>query len=184
MKQFAFGFLVLYGIARVLETFWKREKIKGMIIAPYTLLLLVVAHVLIFLLIFWEWARGSGHQILWWISSVGMIMVLVSVAGRYWAIKTLGLYHSIHIEVRENHELIQSGPYKFVRNPYYLSNMVEVVGLPLVANAWYAMAVSIFLYIPLLLLRMIVEENALEEKFKAAFVSYKRKVPRVIPKFL
>lgn len=109
-------------------------------------------------------------------------MVLTSIAGRNWAIKTLGLYHSIHIEIRANHEFIQSGPYRFVRNPYYLSNVIEAVGLPLAANAWFAILLSIFLYIPLLILRMILEERGLEKKFKSSFIDYKERVPRIFPK--
>jgi len=182
MKRLVFVFLVVYAIERILETFWKREKVKGEIIAFYTLPLLVGAHVVIYLVTFWEWVRLGDDEVIWWISLAGMLMVLASVAGRNWAIKTLGSYHSIHVETRQDHELIQCGPYRFVRNPYYLSNMVEVIGLPLASHAWFAMFISGFVYIPVLGFRMMVEEKALESKFQGPFAAYKRQVPRILPK--
>lgn len=182
MEELVFLFLVFYGIERILETFWKRKKIQGEIIASYTLHLLVGTSILIYLVILWEWAGLENRQVSWWITLGGVLMVLTSIAGRNWAIKTLGLYHSIHIEIRANHELFQSGPYRFVRNPYYLCNVIEAVGLPLAANAWFAILLSIFLYIPLLILRMILEERALEKKFKSSFIDYKEQVPRIFPK--
>ena len=120
----------------------------------------------------------------WWFLSTGIIMVIVSTIGRNWAINTLNLYHSIHIEIRENHELIQSGPYQYVRNPYYLSNLIEAIGLPLVVNAKLAMFIAVFVYIPLLIQRLILEEKALEDKFQAQFVDYRTRVPMVIPRFI
>lgn len=184
MKLLITVFLVIYGVERVLETFWKREKIQGQILAPYTLPLLVSAHVLLYLVILWDWIGREAREVSMWVSLVGCLMVVLSGAARNWAVTTLGLYHSIHIEIREHHELIQSGPYRLVRNPYYFGNIIEVLGLPLVANVWSGIFVSIFLYLPLLGLRIIMEEKALEQKFSTSFASYKREVPRIIPKLL
>ncbi len=182
MKGLVFLFLVIYGIERILETFWKRKKIQGAIRASYTLPLLVGTCILIYLVIFWELVSRENRQVTWWMTMAGVVMVLASIAGRNWAIKTLGLYHSIHIEIRTNHELIQSGPYRIVRNPYYLSNIVESIGLPIVANAGFAILISVFIYIPLLFFRLTLEEKALEEKFKGSYAAYKKQVPRMLPK--
>jgi len=182
MKQLVFWLLVLYAIERIVETFWKRKKISGAIIAPYTLPLLIGTYVLMYLVTFWQWAYWDSGQSSTWIAFGGTLMILASIAGRNWAIQTLGLYHSIHIEIRADHECIRSGPYGFVRNPYYLSNMVEAIGVPLAANAWFALLGSVFLYIPLLALRLVLEEKALKEKFGSSFIDYKKRVPRIIPK--
>ncbi len=182
MKQLVFLFLFIYGIERILETFWKREKIEGIILASYTLPLLVGAYVLFYLVLLLEWAIWEPSQSSSWLTFAGMTMVLVSIGGRNWAIRTLGVYHSIHIEIRNDHELIRSGPYKFIRNPYYLSNMIEAIGLPLTVNAWFAISISSFVYIPLLILRMILEERALGEKLKSTFAFYKKEAPLILPK--
>src|SRR5881409_1294803 len=122
MNQLISIFLVVYMIERGLETFWNREKINGEVKAPYTLYLLVGSYILMYLAIFLEWFSRDDRQVSAWISFGGIFLVLLSLMGRNWAIKTLGPYHSVHIEIRSGHELIQSGPYSFVRNPYYFSN--------------------------------------------------------------
>ena len=37
--------------------------------------------------------------------------------GRQWAFNSLGKYWSVDIEIRDNHELIKNGPYKYMRHP-------------------------------------------------------------------
>jgi protein-S-isoprenylcysteine O-methyltransferase Ste14 len=182
MNQFVVLFLVAYVIERVFETFWNREKIKGEVVAPYTLYLLVGTYALMVLIVFWERLRQGSQLVSSGQTLVGILLILISIGGRNWAIKTLGPYHSIQIEIRSNHQLIQSGPYRLVRNPYYLSNIVEAIGLPLAANARFVALLSLFVYVPLLVFRMILEERALERKFPDSFAAYSDNVPRILPK--
>ncbi len=181
MKELAVIFLIVYAAERSAETFWKRDKIKGKISAAFTLPLLVGTYVLMYLACLWELTGWNAGPFSAWVSVGGAVMVLVSTVGRNWAIQALGPYHSIHIEIRAGHELIHSGPYSWIRNPYYLSNIIEAIGLPLLASAPYAALISGFVYIPMLVLRIILEERALDKKFHREFASYKLQVPRIIP---
>jgi protein-S-isoprenylcysteine O-methyltransferase Ste14 len=181
MNKIVTWVLVFYAIERLLETFWQRRKVTGRIIERYTLPLLVSAHVLIYLTTVGTWIIGK-RQVSNWLTVTGTMMVLLSIVGRNWAIRALGSYHSIHVEVREEHPLIEAGPYKFVRNPYYLSNLVEIVGLPLVAGSILGLMLAAGVYVPLLMLRLVIEEKALESKFGHRFVSYKEQAPKIIPK--
>lgn len=182
MKRLVLFFLAFYGLERLFETFWRREKIKGGITSPYSIHLLVGAYLLLYATLIWESVRLENREFSPWLTFSGLTMVALSVAGRNWAIHTLGPYHSIHIEIRDNHKLIQSGPYKYVRNPYYSSVILEAVGLPLVANAFVGALISVFVYLPILVFRIALEEKALEEKFKESFKDYKSRAPRMFPK--
>ena len=90
-------------------------------------------------------------------------------------------YHSIHIEMREHHPLIKKGPYKYLRHPYYLAVIFEVLGFPLVPNAYYAFLFSIFTYLPLLFIRIYFEEKAMIKKFGDEYHLYKRENWGLIP---
>ena len=182
MKNGVFLFLVLYAVERVIETFWKRTKSEGIIVARYSLPLILSAYVFFYLVIFWEWSRLAGPELRPALVMIGMFAVIASVVGRNWAIKTLGVYHSIHVEIRDRHQLIQSGPYRYVRNPYYLSNAIEAMGLLLVVRSRVALLTVVFVYIPLLVHRLLVEENALNKKFDGLFDEYTKHVPRIVPK--
>jgi protein-S-isoprenylcysteine O-methyltransferase Ste14 len=181
MRQLVFWCLTFYGLERVLETFWKRNRIKGKIIAPYTLYLLVAVHTLIFVTVVFEWTFWEKQSYSTALSLVGLLCVFAAAILRNWSIRTLSMYHSIHIEIRDKHQLITNGPYIFTRNPYYLSNAVEVIGLPLLAGASFGIVLSLCLYLPSLGFRLMLEEYALEEKFGDAFRTFKSRVPRIFP---
>ena len=181
MEKFVTGFLVFYAIERLLETFWKRTKVPGKILERCTLPLLVSVHASIYMATIGSWIAGK-QQVSTWMTVTGTTMVLISIIGRNWAIRSLGPYHSIHVEIRDAHPLIQSGPYQFVRNPYYLTNLVEIVGLPLLVGSVFGLLVAVCLYVPLLVVRLVIEENALGEKLGDLFAAYKKQVPRIIPK--
>jgi protein-S-isoprenylcysteine O-methyltransferase Ste14 len=183
MKQAIFFFLIAYAVERLLETFWHRTKLKGRIIAPYSLPIIVTAYIGFYLIVIWDCYEFDAASLYKPMILVGMAVVIVSLLGRNWAIKTLGMYHSIHIEIRENHELIRSGPYFYLRNPYYLSNIIEAVGLSLIVNSRLATFIAGFVYTPILLHRLILEEKALEAKFQLLFVDYKKRVPMIFPRF-
>ncbi len=179
MKTILVGALFTYGIARLLETFKKRPKVQGRVVAPYTLYLLVGGHIAVFLAALHD-VRNLTPQ-LGAANFVGLAMVVVAAIGRFYSIKTLGPYHSIQIEIRENHPVISHGPYFFIRNPYYLSNAIEVVGFPLIVNSVLGTAVALLLYWPCLYLRVVLEERALLGAIKAPFSDYMHRVPRFVP---
>jgi len=182
MKIAVLMFLVLYAVERLLETFWKREKVAGEIQIPYSLPLIIAVYVSLYLVVFYGWFRLDEQSFRRPIVMTGTILVITSVIGRNWAIKTLDVFHSIHIEIRNKHDLIQSGPYKYVRNPYYLSNIIEAIGLALMVGSRLALYISVLVYVPVLVHRMLLEEKSLSQKFGASFVKYEQQVPRIIPR--
>ncbi|MGE5218265.1 MAG: methyltransferase family protein [Chloroflexota bacterium] len=162
-----------------METFRKRDKVQGEVVAAYTLYLLVGAHCAVFLAAWHE--VGVLPPRFTAMNCIAIIVVVAAAIGRFYSVKTLGVYHSIHIEIRRDHPLISDGPYFFVRNPYYLSNAVEVVGFPLMVNSFLGAGVAMLLYWPCLYLRVVLEERALLEAIKAPFADYMRRVPRFFP---
>lgn len=181
MKFVLLAALLIYGLARVLETFRKRNTIPGRVIAPYTLYLLVVAHVTVFAVTFYD---GMGKNVVTPFTTtimLGFLLVAIATIGRSYSIKALGAYHSIHIEVRKNHPIIRQGLYRFTRNPYYVSNAIEVVSFPLIVNSISGTALAIILYWPCLYLRLVLEERALLAAAKVPFCEYMRRVPRFVP---
>jgi protein-S-isoprenylcysteine O-methyltransferase Ste14 len=159
-----------------------RKKINGEIVAGYTLYLLIGCHAAVFFAtlrdgVYWDDAQNPSWQFY-----VGVLLISAATLGRSWSIKTLGSYHSIQIEIRRNHPLITKGPYRYSRNPYYLSNAMEIVGLPLMANSGIGIALAIVLYWPALWLRIILEEDALQKAIRESFSDYKLKTPRLIPR--
>jgi protein-S-isoprenylcysteine O-methyltransferase Ste14 len=59
---------------------------------------------------------------------------------------------------------------------------MEHIAVPLVGNAWWSLAATVLLYIPMILLRLNKEESALVGKFGDAYRAYQREVGALAPK--
>src|SRR5438309_4365010 len=50
---------------------------------------------------------------------VGVALVMLGIVFAIWAIATLGRHYDVELEIHRDHELVRTGPYRFVRHPIY-----------------------------------------------------------------
>ena len=88
-------------------------------------------------------------------------MVFAAAVGfRLWGIRTLGRFYSHRVRVLDNHQVMHSGPYRWVRHPAYLGMaLAHVVFVLFFLNTYSAAALMVLL--PTLVVRILVEERAL-----------------------
>ena len=115
---------------------------------------------------------------------VGLVVYLAGSAFVLWARRTLGkmwgLSTSRNVRLRDDHQIIQNGPYAFVRNPMYFGWWVAMLGLLLVYPTWVVLlflAFSVVAFIG----RARREDKALQERFGAAWPEYKQRTKFLIP---
>ena len=80
---------------------------------------------------------------------------------RYWAIKSLGVYWNTKILVLPNHQLINGGPYKYLRHPNYIAVIVEIAVIPLLFSCYITAIVVSVINLLLLNRRVRIEEMVL-----------------------
>ena len=91
-----------------------------------------------------------------------MLVVVASAQGlRWWCIATLGHQWNTRVIVVPGRELVQAGPYRWLRHPNYIAVVVEGAALPMVHTAWLTAAAFTVLNAPLLWWRITVENRAL-----------------------
>ena len=86
-------------------------------------------------------------------------------------------YETTRIVVLPGASPVTGGPYRFLRHPYYLAVIAEILALPLVHTAWLTAIVFSVLNGILLRVRIRDEEGALGADYQREF----GKVPRFIP---
>jgi len=173
-------FMLVMAMQRIWETFFAKKIRRGKIFNKWTFPVLSTLHFIVGIGTVVEYF--SVHRnINYMISCAGFIMFVIAFILRRWAVRALGDYHSIHIEIREKHPLIKRGPYYYLRHPYYLSVILELLGLPLVGNAFFSFAFSLFVYVPFLLLRIYLEEQAMIAIFNGEYLKYKNDTPGFFP---
>ena len=59
--------------------------------------------------------------------------------------------------------------------------MMEVTGIPLIGNCYYTFCAALLTYIPLVFVRVYLEEFAMSEKIGEKFLDYKSEVNAFFP---
>ena len=111
---------------------------------------------------------------------IGLVFYLIFSWVQIFALKILGENYSQEIVIFKNHKLITSGPFRFLRHPQYLSQILMDLGGALATMSYIALALSI-IEIPFIILRASFEEKLLEKNFKEEFLDYKKKSGFLIP---
>lgn len=178
----AVGFLVVVGLHRLLETFARRQTIRGQRQIGWSFYVFLALHTMILVgaLVEFLWLRKT--LVIGW-SVLGGALFIASLILRNIAIHALGRYWSLHVEIREQHQLVRVGIYNLVRHPAYLAIMVEVISIPMTVNAWWTLLFAVATYVPLLLVRLHYEERALVEKFGEEYQTYQHEVGALVPKW-
>ena len=148
--------------------------------------LMVVGLLICIPLFYYGWVplfkiAGNARTIL---KVVGLIIYLAGFGFTLWARRTLGKYWglstSLDVKLFDEHQLIQSGPYAFVRHPMYFGAWIFMFGLLLLYPTWTIL---------ILLVSMLTafsgrarrEEVALAERFGDSWVEYKQRTWFIIP---
>ncbi|MHB1769735.1 MAG: methyltransferase family protein [Minisyncoccota bacterium] len=110
----------------------------------------------------------------------GIILIWAGIVFRLWSIQTLGKYFRTVVLIQDDHELITSGPYRYLRHPSYTGSMISVLGVGLALGNWMSL-LSILLTVFIgYRWRIHVEEIALGKRFGAAYAAYRKKTWNLI----
>jgi protein-S-isoprenylcysteine O-methyltransferase Ste14 len=110
----------------------------------------------------------------------GTILTVVGLLFATWARAYLGRNWSGVITLKEGHELVRNGPYRFVRHPLYTGFLLAVFGSALVAatgDALVGFAVITIAY----LVKLRREEAILTAEFGDQYRQFQREVPALLP---
>ena len=110
---------------------------------------------------------------------VGGSLFCVGVCFRLWAIQTLGQFYSHRVRTLSQHQIVISGPYKFIRHPAYLGMIVANIGISAYFFNWATISVFLLILVPAIILRIAIEEKTL---FKIeGYTKFAQKRKRLIP---
>ena len=175
------GFLTIAYGERIVQSFVSQATVAGEQRMRWSLYAMCVNYTII------VWGSCAEHFLVRrppvvWVSAVGLVMYVVSVVLRKTAIRTLGKFWSLQVEIRSEHQLIREGVYNVVRHPIYAAIILEVTSIPLVANAWGMVAYALVTHVSLIMFRMRNEEQALVDKMGDLYRGYQREVGALLPK--
>lgn len=111
---------------------------------------------------------------------IGLAIYLIFSWVQIWAFKTLGENYSQDILIKKDHQLVTKGPFRIIRHPQYMSQILLDLG-GAAATLSYIVAPIAVIQILFILLRASVEDKLMAKHFGNKFSSYKKKSGFVLP---
>jgi len=111
----------------------------------------------------------------------GIVLIWAGILFRFWSIQTLGNFFSTRLIIQESHELITTGPYKYLRNPSYTGALTTFIGFGFGIGNWLSTAVLLFTALITYAWRIRVEDKMLLERFGQTYEDYKKRTWALIP---
>jgi protein-S-isoprenylcysteine O-methyltransferase Ste14 len=110
----------------------------------------------------------------------GLMLMIAGLALRWYSIWVLGTSFTCEVTTRPGQEVVQSGPYRWVRHPSYTGGLITILGMllccaNLASLAAVAVAAAGYAY------RIRVEERALVTNLGSEYSDYMRRTKRLIP---
>src|SRR5450755_461428 len=90
---------------------------------------------------------------------LGVLLMLLGVALRWYAIWTLGRYFTRDVAVSVDQQVVQKGPYRSIRHPAYSGTFLTMLGVGLALTNWASLVVLLVLVLVGHLYRVRVEEK-------------------------
>jgi len=129
----------------------------------------------------WAYIRPVGFQKAPASLVVSMILGPASVVLVWMAARHFGKQWRFEAALIQDHDLVRTGPYRFIRHPIYASMLGMLLATGFAWTWWPMFAGAVVAYLAGTEIRVRAEDRLLEERFQEAFVAYRSRVRAYIP---
>ena len=155
---------------------------EGSIILILRMALALIVAVSFFAYVFApSWLSWSNWHLPLWIRILGASIAMLCIPAIRWVFVSIGNNISETILTKSTHQLVKSGPYRWIRHPLYTFALLEMFALALVASNWF---LFIFPCIATIVFRLFVipkEEANLIKLFGKRYEDYRQRTGALFP---
>ncbi len=120
----------------------------------------------------------TAAMTLYW---VGLILFVAALGLRWYSMHYLGRLFTFDVAIADDHRVIDTGPYRFVRHPAYTGSLLSFAGLGLCGGNLLSLVVMLVPIGAAFLHRMAIEEAALTAALGARYADYVARTKRLVP---
>lgn len=113
--------------------------------------------------------------------ALGVAITIAGVAFAVWARVYLGGNWSSSVTVKVGHQLIRTGPYRWVRHPIYTGMILGFCGTAIVRHQVRGLIAVVLLYLGFKI-KSKIEERTMIETFGAQYEDYSRTTGAIVPR--
>lgn len=113
--------------------------------------------------------------------AIGMALFVIGFMVRVSSILTLKQYFTYSVAKVENHKIIATGLYKFIRHPGYLGQLIIFMGISISISNWLSILLMMIPVCLGYLYRIKVEEKFMTDQFGNDYKDYQERTKKIIP---
>ncbi|NNE36440.1 MAG: isoprenylcysteine carboxylmethyltransferase family protein [Rhodothermales bacterium] len=130
-----------------------------------------------------EWMSWASVTLPGWLRFVGIGIGIVNLPFVYSVFKSIGSNISETVLTKDTHELVTTGPYRFIRHPLYAASSVGLIGFSLITANWFIAGMSTVAIVVVLYVVIPKEETHLVDFFGERYETYRTGTGRLLPRF-
>lgn len=115
-----------------------------------------------------------------WVVRAGLALTCAGLLFACWARHVLGRNWSAVVQLKQDHELIEAGPYGYVRHPIYTGLLLAFLGTGMMIGEWRGLLALAIVAVSFWR-KLRLEERWLGDQFGAAYVDYMQRVKALVP---
>lgn len=115
-----------------------------------------------------------------WSFAVAAALTAAGLLFAVWARRYLGPNWSGTITIKQDHQLVTTGPYAAVRHPIYAGILLALAGSAIAIGEWRGI-VALAIALAAFFRKLRLEERWMQEQFGDAYHAYCRRVAALIP---
>ena len=116
-----------------------------------------------------------------WLQWIGIALTYIGAALAIWARLRLGDNWSSRVNLKQDHQLVSSGPYAFVRHPIYTGFLTAVVGTAIEVGEWRGVLATALVAVAHTL-KARREEEFMVSEFGQRYVDYQKQTGFLLPR--
>ena len=179
------AFSYLYGFFEIFMSMRQKQKRKQEIVKSgdkASIWILTIFIGIGYLLSFSIGATKIGRIYHWnTFFTIGAILAIVGLIIRISSILTLKQHFTYTVTKIQNHELIETGLYKYIRHPGYLGQLIIFVGIATSLSNWLSVVLMIVPVVLGYIYRINTEERFMIEQMGQKYIDYQKRTKRLIP---
>jgi protein-S-isoprenylcysteine O-methyltransferase Ste14 len=112
---------------------------------------------------------------------VGIVLFSIGLIIRIHSMLTLKQYFTFSVAKVDQHKIIETGLYKYIRHPGYLGQWIIFLGISLALSNWLSVVLMMIPTIAGYLYRIRVEEKFMADQLGTEYLNYKSRTKKIIP---